>query len=76
MKNMEINGKLLLNFLKESYYMLVRSGNDVKNHFYSVIRKNLRSIAKYLGYKKTTEKIRNIKPVVLAQIFDVSNKNL
>ena len=46
-----------------------RTDNDIKNHFYSMLRRSLRRINKLLGRKNSTQKIKVIKPSVLSKIF-------
>ena len=46
-----------------------RSDNDVKNHFYSMLRRSLRRINKLLGKRNSTQKIKMIKPAVLSKLF-------
>lgn len=46
-----------------------RTDNDVKNHFYSMLRRSLRRINKLLGKRNSTQKIKMIKPAVLSKVF-------
>ena len=46
-----------------------RTDNDIKNHFYSMLRRSLRRVNKILGMRNSTKKIRLIKPSVLSKIF-------
>jgi transcriptional activator Myb len=46
-----------------------RTDNDIKNHFYSMLRRSLRRINKLLGRKNSTQRIKVIKPSVLSKIF-------
>ena len=46
-----------------------RTDNDIKNHFYSMLRRSLRRVNKLLGMRNSTRKIRLIKPSVLSKIF-------
>lgn len=46
-----------------------RTDNDVKNHFYSMLRRSLRRINKLLGKRNSTQKIKVIKPAVLSKVF-------
>lgn len=46
-----------------------RSDNAIKNHFYSLIRKNIRRITKIVGGKDGTRKVKKLKPIVLSRIF-------
>lgn len=48
-----------------------RSDNDIKNHFYSTIRKSLRRVNKFLGSKDGTAKIKKIKPSTLSSVFSL-----
>jgi hypothetical protein len=51
------------------YLIKFRTDNTIKNHFYSTLRRALRRINKILGNKNSTNKMRKIKPLVLAQIL-------
>ena len=46
-----------------------RTDNQIKNYFYSTLRRGLRRIKKGLGDKNSTANIREIKPGVLSRIF-------
>ena len=46
-----------------------RTDNDIKNHFYSMLRRSLRRVNKLLGMRNSTRKVRLIKPSVLSKIF-------
>lgn len=46
-----------------------RTDNDIKNHFYSMLRRSLRRINKMLGRRNSTQRIKVIKPSVLSKIF-------
>ena len=46
-----------------------RTDNDIKNHFYSMLRRSLRRINKLLGKRNSTQKIKIIKPAVLSRVF-------
>ena len=46
-----------------------RTDNDIKNHFYSMLRRSLRRINKLLGRRNSTQRIKVIKPSVLSKIF-------
>lgn len=46
-----------------------RTDNDIKNHFYSMLRRSLRRVNKLLGMRNSTKKVRLIKPSVLSKIF-------
>ena len=46
-----------------------RTDNDIKNHFYSMLRRSLRRINKLLGKRNSTQRIKVIKPSVLSKIF-------
>ena len=50
-----------------------RTDNDIKNKFYSTMRKKLRKINKLLGKKNSTSTVKEIKPKVLSNIFAVEN---
>lgn len=50
-----------------------RTDNDIKNHFYSMLRRSLRRVNKLLGLRNSTQRIRLIKPSVLSNIFSNSN---
>ena len=46
-----------------------RTDTDIKNHFYSMLRRSLRRINKMLGRRNSTQRIKVIKPSVLSKIF-------
>lgn len=46
-----------------------RTDNAVKNQFFSVIRKSLRTMNKYLGINCNTGMINNIRPKILAELL-------
>lgn len=46
-----------------------RTDNDIKNHFYSMLRRSLRRVNKLLGLRNSTQRIKLIKPSVLSRIF-------
>lgn len=46
-----------------------RTDNDIKNKFYSTMRKRLRKINKLLGVKNSTTQVKEIKPKVLSNII-------
>ena len=46
-----------------------RTDNDIKNKFYSAMRKKLRKINKTLGVKNSTEQVKEIKPKILSNIL-------
>ena len=46
-----------------------RTDNDIKNHFYSMLRRSLRRVNKLLGMRNSTQRIKLIKPSVLSQFF-------
>lgn len=51
-------------------YSSFRTDNSIKNHFYSSVRKSLRTISKMLGEKNTTITMKSIKPFVLSKIVE------
>jgi hypothetical protein len=61
------------------YIFYFRTDNDLKNHFYSTLRKSLRRLNKSLGEKNSTSQMREIKPSVLSKImnhiYDGENKS-
>ncbi len=71
MINGETNGKKYLNYCLEGnrIFKYFRTDNTIKNHFYSTLRRALRRINKILGNKNSTNRMRKIKPLVLAQIL-------
>jgi hypothetical protein len=46
-----------------------RTDNDIKNKFYSTLRRSLRRLNKLIGGKNSTGQIREIKPSVLSTII-------
>eukprot|EP01017_Pseudomicrothorax_dubius_P040169 TRINITY_DN6248_c0_g1_i3.p1 TRINITY_DN6248_c0_g1~~TRINITY_DN6248_c0_g1_i3.p1 ORF type:complete len:355 (+),score=50.82 TRINITY_DN6248_c0_g1_i3:157-1221(+) len=50
-----------------------RYENSIKNHFYSLLRRSLRRLIKHIGEKRSTEKIKSIKPGVLAKLIHDPN---
>lgn len=54
-----------------------RTDNDIKNHFYSTLRRSLRRLNKILGQRNSTSQMREIKPSVLTTImsFNYGNAN-
>lgn len=51
-------------------FYLYRTDNSIKNHFYSTVRKCLRTISKLRGEKNTTITMKSIKPYVLSKIVE------
>jgi hypothetical protein len=47
-----------------------RTDNDIKNHFYSTLRRSLRRLNKYIGEKNSTSHMREIRPSVLTIIIN------
>jgi hypothetical protein len=47
-----------------------RTDNSIKNHFYSSVRKSLRTISKMRGEKHSTVTMKSIKPFVLSKIVE------
>jgi len=52
-----------------------RTDNDIKNHFYSMLRRSLRRVNKLLGMRNSTQRIKLIKPSVLSSFFSNNNAN-
>lgn len=50
--------------------MIPRTENDVKNHFYAFLRRGIRRLNKFIGYKQNARVIRAIKPSVLVVAYD------
>jgi hypothetical protein len=48
---------------------LFSTDNDIKNHFYSTLRRSLRRLNKIVGEKNSTTQMREIKPSVLSTIM-------
>lgn len=46
-----------------------RTDNNIKNHFYSTLRRSLRRLNKLSGEKNATHQMREIKPSVLTIIL-------
>lgn len=46
-----------------------RTDNDVKNHFYSTVRRALRRLDKHFGFKDSTKKMRSLKPAALTYLL-------
>lgn len=51
--------------------MLLRTDNEVKNHFYSILRKALRKINRVI-VDELRKELKEIKPNVLYRIVEVS----
>lgn len=51
-----------------------RTDNDIKNKFYSTMRKKLRKINKLLGKKNSTSEVKEIKPKVLSNILSLEQE--
>ena len=49
---------------------IFRTDNDIKNHFYSTLRRSLRRLNKYIGEKNSTSQMREIRPSVLTIIIN------
>ena len=47
-----------------------RTDNSVKNHFYSTLRRSLRRMNKYLGFKNSTNQMRVLKPSILGRLIE------
>jgi myb proto-oncogene protein len=47
-----------------------RTDNSIKNHFYSTLRRSLRRINKYLGFKNSTNQMRVLKPSILCKLVE------
>jgi hypothetical protein len=47
----------------------LRTDNNIKNHFYSTLRRSLRRLNKLSGEKNATHQMREIKPSVLTIIL-------
>ena len=69
------NGKILQDSYKQGIcFHNARTDNSVKNHFYSTLRRSLRRINKFLGFKNSTNQMRLIKPSILCQLITQSDK--
>ena len=67
--------KDIAGLLKARYFFpYSRTDNSVKNHFYSTLRRSLRRINKFLGFKNSTNQMRLIKPSILCQLIKQSEK--
>ena len=53
-----------------SAHMEGRTDNDIKNRFYSTLRRSLRRLNKFIGKKNSTSQLREIKPSVLTVIIN------
>ena len=51
-------------------YMDERTDNDIKNRFYSTLRRSLRRLNKYIPKKNATSELREITPSVLTVILN------
>ena len=49
--------------------VLPRSDNNIKNRFYSIIRKAIRKMCRYVKIKTTSMNVYTIKPSTLSQVF-------
>jgi hypothetical protein len=56
-------------FQRKVFRGLLRSDNQVKNHFYSIIRKSIRRMCKLVDIKTHTMNIYSIKPNTISHIF-------
>jgi hypothetical protein len=52
-----------------------RTDNAVKNHFYSTLRRSLRRINKFYGFKNSTNQMKNLKPSTLTFLVEKSNES-
>lgn len=52
----------------------VRTDNAVKNHFYSTMRRCLRRINKFYGYKNSTALMKDLKPATLTYLTEKATK--
>ena len=52
------------------FFLLCRTDNNIKNHFYSTLRRSLRRLNKIVGEKNSTMHMREIKPSVLTIILN------
>lgn len=46
-----------------------RSDNNIKNRFYSIVRKSIRKMCRYVSIKTTSMKVYSIKPSTLSRVF-------
>lgn len=46
-----------------------RTDNSIKNHFYSTVRRSLRRLDKFFGFRDSTKKMRNLKPAALTYLL-------
>ncbi len=53
-----------------------RSDNNIKNHFYSMLRNIVRRILKLMGEKNGTSQMRKIKPSALSAILRYSDTSM
>ena len=57
----------------------LRTDNNIKNHFYSTLRRSLRRLNKLSGEKNATHQMREIKPsvltIILKFIYDNQEEN-
>lgn len=49
---------------------ILRTDNNIKNHFYATLRRSLRRLNKMAGNKNSTHKMREIKPTILTIILN------
>jgi myb proto-oncogene protein len=47
-----------------------RTDNDIKNHFFSTLRRSLRRISKKINDKSSTKRVKELKPIVLTKFFE------
>jgi len=64
--------KIISRQVKNNSY---RTDNDIKNHFYSTLRRSLRRLNKILGQRNSTSQMREIKPSVLTTIMSFNYGN-
>jgi hypothetical protein len=64
---MEIN---IQAFPRQVLLMRLRTDNSIKNHFYSTVRKFLRTISKVKSEGSTGITMKSIKPSVLSKIVE------
>ncbi len=65
---MEIDVEIFLR--QVIFFNKIRTDNDIKNHFYSTLRRSLRRLNKFIGEKNSTTQMREIKPSVLSTIMN------